>query len=221
MMPSNLRSAIRTARRAAGLTQAELAKRARISSESRFNFFEAGYGKLTSEEIDRVVKVLRRAERKRLVPLSDLAYPVPPAEGRRAYRVGAGLTQQELGLRMGVPQSVISDFERGKAKLTPEHARRWYETIKAATDEAATVDAVALATRCLSGVPQIADEVENARLRAQVKNLAEQVENLRRQLQNAKSIAINQEEISTLQHGVIEEMKERFGEEAREVLANF
>lgn len=217
MITSNLRSAVRTARKAAGLTQAELVARARLSSVSRFNFFEAGYGKLTSEELDRVTKVLNRAEKRRMVPLSNLACAVPPPEARKAYRVGAGLSQQELSFRMEVPQSLISDFERGKANLNPEQARRWHAAIKAATDEAAALDFVELANSALSGMPPV-DSGENARLRAQVANLTEQVENLKRQLKNSESACFNQEEISALQHYAIEELKDRFGREAHEVV---
>jgi transcriptional regulator with XRE-family HTH domain len=126
-------------RKAAGLTQVELARRARLSSPSRYNFFEAGYGKLTVEELGRVIKVLKRAQTKLLVPISSLSCAVPPPDARKAYRVGAGLTQQELGLRVDVPQSLISDFERGKAHLTPEQGRRWCAAIESATDEAQAV----------------------------------------------------------------------------------
>jgi transcriptional regulator with XRE-family HTH domain len=219
MIEGNLRRAARTARKAAGLTQEELARRARLSSASRYNFFEAGYGKLTSEELDRVIRVLNCAEKRRLVPLSRLACAVPPPEARKAYRVGAGLTQQELGLRMKVPQSLISDFERGKVNLSPENARRWYEVIESASDEAATADVVELAKRCLCGAPS-GDQSENARLRELVRNLTEQVENLQRQLKNSESICVNQEEIGALQHHTIEELRDRFGREAHEVVDN-
>jgi transcriptional regulator with XRE-family HTH domain len=215
MMPSNLRKAARTARRAAGLTQAELAKRARLSSASRYNFFEAGYGKLTSEELDRVAKVLNRTERKRLVPLANLACAVPPLAGRKAYRVRAGLSQQELGLRMEVPQSLVSDFERGNAELTAEQARRWCAVIKAATDATEAEKLANQLSECLLGVP---DPNANARLREQVASLTEQVENLRQQLRNAESIGIRDGEINALQHHTIEELKERFGREAHEVV---
>jgi transcriptional regulator with XRE-family HTH domain len=218
MITSNLRGAVRTARKAAGLTQSELTKRARLSSVSRFNFFEAGYGKLTSEELDRVIKVLNRAEKKRMVPLSNLSCAVPPPEARKAYRVSAGLSQQELGLRMGVPQSLISDFERGKANLTPEHARLWYGEIKAATDEAAAADVIELANRCISGVLPTPDDGENTRLRGQVANLTEQIENLKRQLRNSEALCANQEEISALQHHTIDQLTQRFGEKAHEVV---
>lgn len=217
MVISDVRKAVRLTRKRVGLTQAEVAKLAKVGSVARFASFEAGYAKLKSEELDRVIKVLNRAERKRMVPLASLACAVPDSpEARRDYRVHAGLTQQELARRSGLFQDLISKFELGKKDLSPEQARRWRDAVEAATKEVEAREFADAATRCLSGFS--VEGAENARLRAEVLNLREIVENLKRQLKNAETIAVNQEEISALQHYTIEQLKEHFGEEATEVV---
>ncbi len=44
-------------------------------------------------------------------------------------RLKAGLTQGELGGRMGIGQSMISDYERGKRSLTPGMAKRFSKAL--------------------------------------------------------------------------------------------
>ncbi|MHA0798286.1 helix-turn-helix domain-containing protein [Gilvimarinus sp. F26214L] len=47
----------------------------------------------------------------------DKSYEVLRTE-LKAIRIGAGLRQQDLGARLGVPQSFVSKYERGERKLT-------------------------------------------------------------------------------------------------------
>jgi predicted transcriptional regulator len=217
MIVSDVRKAIRSTRKKSGLTQAELVKRAHLSSVARFASFEAGYGKLKGEEIDRVIKILNRAEKKRMVPLSNLSYLVPPPEARKAYRIEAGLTQHELARRADLSQDLISKFELGKKELTPQQAARWGSAIEAATKQPSVEEIVDLATSALCSIP-VVNSAEFAQLRERAANLTEQVENLKRQLRNSEVLCAHQEEVSALQHYQIEELKERFGEEASEVL---
>ena len=45
-------------------------------------------------------------------------------------RLKAGLTQAEVAKRMGIRQSMVSDYERGRRKLSPSMAKRFSRVLK-------------------------------------------------------------------------------------------
>ncbi len=47
-----------------------------------------------------------------------------------AARLKANLSQSQLAQRLGIRQNMISDYERGKRRLTPDMAKRIAETLK-------------------------------------------------------------------------------------------
>ncbi|MFH2067567.1 MAG: helix-turn-helix transcriptional regulator [Pseudomonadota bacterium] len=47
-----------------------------------------------------------------------------------AARLKANLSQSQLAAKLGIRQNMISDYERGKRRLTPDMARRIAKTLK-------------------------------------------------------------------------------------------
>ncbi len=47
-----------------------------------------------------------------------------------AARLKANLSQAELAKKLGIRQNMISDYERGKRRLTPDMAKRFAQTLK-------------------------------------------------------------------------------------------
>lgn len=47
-----------------------------------------------------------------------------------AARLKANLSQAELAEKLGIRQNMISDYERGKRRLTPDMAKRFAQTLK-------------------------------------------------------------------------------------------
>lgn len=75
------------------------------------------------------VKVLIADETEKIVPVENTDFYQEMQENRvgnllEAARLRAGLKQKELAEKVGVKQNMISDYERGKRRLTPAMARR-------------------------------------------------------------------------------------------------
>jgi ribosome-binding protein aMBF1 (putative translation factor) len=51
-----------------------------------------------------------------------------------AARLKANLSQSQLAVKLGIRQNMISDYERGKRRLTPDMAKRIAETLKIKVD---------------------------------------------------------------------------------------
>ena len=47
-----------------------------------------------------------------------------------AARLKANLSQSQLAQKLGIRQNMISDYERGKRRLTPDMAKRIAKTLK-------------------------------------------------------------------------------------------
>lgn len=169
MIHAEIRKAIRKARKVAGLTQVELAKQAKISSAAKFSSYEEGYGKLSEEELKRVIKAIDRAQARRIVPLASLANPTVPVVYRKLCRQRVGLSQAELALRAGVSQAWLSKFELGQITFSREDERRWWAAIEEAR-------------KALPSTRLEEQLRENAVLVEQVEGLQTEVEGLREQL---------------------------------------
>jgi len=53
------------------------------------------------------------------------------------YRLKAGITQKELAARVGMTQSVVSEYERGRRPLTPRAALKFAAALKIAPEKLA------------------------------------------------------------------------------------
>ena len=49
-------------------------------------------------------------------------------------RLKAGFTQAELATKLGIRQNMISDYERGKRRLSPSMAKRLAKTLNVKVD---------------------------------------------------------------------------------------
>ncbi len=85
---------------------------------------------LTGERAERVLKYLRRSmkinlfdsEENDFIDIRDTRFWKSTGSGEllMGYRLKAKLTQQQLAERCGIIQTVISDYEKGKRKITPK-----------------------------------------------------------------------------------------------------
>lgn len=85
---------------------------------------------LTGERAERVLKYLRRNMKINLldsveneaVDIRDTGFWKSTGSGEllMGYRLKARLTQQQLAERCDIVQTVISDYEKGKRKITPK-----------------------------------------------------------------------------------------------------
>jgi transcriptional regulator with XRE-family HTH domain len=134
-------NAIRLARQAAGLTQGELAKWARID-RSKLSLFENDLIQLTPAELQRVEAYFDLNAQSHPVTLAALAGdPEKLRElaekaanlakrsseehrSRKILRQQARISQQELSRLTGIPRSKLSPWEAGKRELTEAETDR-------------------------------------------------------------------------------------------------
>lgn len=64
-------------------------------------------------------------------------HPLPSSELLRARRLAAGLTQRELGARVGVTQARLSGLERGRLVIRSPVVRELIELIDQALEDEA------------------------------------------------------------------------------------
>jgi transcriptional regulator with XRE-family HTH domain len=124
-------------RKVLGMPQAELAQRTGIE-RSLLSYWESGQKQLSDEQIDAVARVIheeswRRSEEKTLPPATDV--PVTSAERAhqmRQMRLEWGVTQAELSAATGLPDNLISMWERGYVQLDREELARLSDALTVA-----------------------------------------------------------------------------------------
>jgi len=130
MTPDEARKAVRLLRQAKGMTQYDLAEDARVN-RSKLSLYERGSLDLSEAELRRVRRALRMKSDETLKP-ADLR-GISEIQRRKLRRQHVGLTQHQLAKLTGISQTKLSDYENGKAELTPSEETLWVK----ATDEAA------------------------------------------------------------------------------------
>jgi transcriptional regulator with XRE-family HTH domain len=100
---------LQAARRSRGLSRERLAQELRVDPSTIRNW---ELGRSTP-------RVRHRARILELAGTDPGPEPAQPSERLRAYRERRGLTQEELGDRLRVSQSAISDWERGRSRPDP------------------------------------------------------------------------------------------------------
>jgi transcriptional regulator with XRE-family HTH domain len=130
-----MRTAIRLSREAAGLTQTEVTRKARLGPLA-LSLYERGHRELSADELARVEQVIKRDRKTpQLGKLSDLLDPnkvwdlLTPPEQRKHSRREAGLSQRNLAQAIGVAQSKISAWENGHENVLSKEKRDRLEAI--------------------------------------------------------------------------------------------
>jgi len=98
--------ALRRARRAAGLTQHELARRVGVAGGERVSRWELGTSSPRPDVLRRVADVLD-------VRVVALWLPEPSSPDLRSLRAAAGLSMDELARRVHVSKTTVSRWESG------------------------------------------------------------------------------------------------------------
>jgi transcriptional regulator with XRE-family HTH domain len=119
---------VRRARRAAGLTQEELAKRARIE-RTKISVYETGRIELSAEEkarLDKVFGSLKGEEKSRVEQEFALVQAIDPTAGRAVKRVRerAEMSQREMAFKAGIPRNKFNKFESGTETLSKDELAR-------------------------------------------------------------------------------------------------
>lgn len=134
--PDEKRKAARLLRQAAGMTQLEVAQKAKIS-RPKLSLYETGLVDLTADELRRVEKVLHRAQRppvtlasllKAEVPKQEKQKPADEKTQRKFRRQQAGISQRALALASKIPRNKLIEFEAGRIPLNAGELARW-ETV--------------------------------------------------------------------------------------------
>ena len=135
--------ALRDAREAAGLTQAELGRQIGVAGGDRVSRWERGQSTPQAKPLRAMASVLG-------VAVADLLKP-PPATGAnlRRLRREAAMTAEELATRVNVALPTLKRWE--SAGLSREPARRTVEAIAEALD--VTAADVLAAIRRTTGQP--------------------------------------------------------------------
>jgi transcriptional regulator with XRE-family HTH domain len=139
------RAAARKLRELFALTQADVAEKAGVITESELSLFENGFVDLAENKLKRLEKALNAlAEANEDKPgfkaLQDGTFAKQYAswserrrkEARRSLRRRAKLTQIELARAIGIPRKRLIYWEDGRAELSDAEFAKWQEVLVAA-----------------------------------------------------------------------------------------
>ena len=133
------RRQIRETRQLLGLTQMEVAQKARIS-QHKLSLYENGLAELTPKEHARVAKILSMPQ-KHPRPAGNLDEQLEAwrdaksVERRSVYRKQTGMSLRQFGLAAGIPRNKLGKWETGDGALTPEEYARWEKAVRDAESE--------------------------------------------------------------------------------------
>jgi transcriptional regulator with XRE-family HTH domain len=147
------RRAARKLRELYGLTQAEVAAKASVITQSELSLYEEGFVDLPEKKLQRLEKALNDlAEANQDKPgfkaMQDGTFAEKYAswserrqkEARRSLRRQAGLTQIRLARETGIPRKKLIYWEDGRAELSDAEFAKWQQALIHASVEKRRAD---------------------------------------------------------------------------------